>query len=161
MASPITPTPTCGRAAPDGSTVGVVESGFSVIDEPPARPDVTYGVVLENTSTAYLAILTLVTVQLTDADGNRANDTVRTPPSDPAQAVQTIFPGQRIGIGDQVYLDRQGIVEMTVEVGESSWMPVEQVRDGHTEPVDDGTAGILEATHRMQLTQDTQGGRGC
>jgi hypothetical protein len=128
MAGPTVPTLTCGRSAPDGSTIDVVEGGFSTVNEPPS-PDVTYGVVLENTSTAYLAILTLVVVRLTDAHGNRANDTVRTPLSDPAQAVQTIFPGQRIGIGDQVYLDRQGIEEMTVEVGESAWMPVEQMRD--------------------------------
>jgi hypothetical protein len=139
------PAITCGEAAPDGGTIDVVESGFSMLNEPDEDPELSYGVVLENTSRDYLAILTLVVIHLTDADGDRANDIIKSPPSPPAQAVHTIFPGQRVGIGEEIAIDLDAIHEHTVEVGVSAWIPIEQVRDvGKATATDlefDGAAG--------------------
>jgi hypothetical protein len=107
----------------------VVETGSSIMSDSGEEREVSYGVVLENASSTYLAIQTRVMVRLTDADGNQVRDRIEDPPGDPSWEIQTIFPGQRMGFGDDTYIDGNPVEELTVEVGQSLWMPIDQIRD--------------------------------
>jgi hypothetical protein len=150
-ATPIpTPSPTAGPTgppvpaaqAPDGGTVRVVEKGLSSMKDRDGKEMVSYGIVVENTSKDAVAVKTSATVRIIDAAGKAITDrTARA--TDVQREIGVVFPGQRVGIGGDTYVDRPGAATLTIEIGAAMWLPP----GNRVIPVAKATAGEVKTEH--------------
>ncbi|MEV6843656.1 hypothetical protein [Actinoplanes sp. NPDC051411] len=111
--------PVSGTTAPDGGSVRVAEQGLSQITDGTGRPQVSFGIVLESSSKAWIATGTSVTIALTDASGKTIDDQIEHGKYQ-AHATQ---PQARTGLGGQIYVSAAGATKLRVNVGASTWYP--------------------------------------
>lgn len=117
-----TPPVLINRAAWDGGSVEILESGFSTFTDSSGREFVTYGLVLTNTSTTYVA--TDVRIEI------HVGETEKRPIFDEGankyavwRTVGIIRPGQKSGIGAMVRGGLADWAEVHVKVHDARWLP--------------------------------------
>ncbi len=106
--------------AEDGGELRIVESGFSTVTNSNGNPMGTWGLVVENTSEDTAATQP-VELDYLDSSGESLVDDEPKVNSD----ITAIPPGGRAGISDTVYLDRPGLDEVDIELGETEWWPLD------------------------------------
>lgn len=111
--------PVPGVTAPDGGRLRVTEQGLSQIKDSNGKAMVSFGVILESTSTNWVADDTKLTVTLTDGSGAPVEDQVE----HGQYSVYATFPQHRTGLGTQVYVGAPGATRIQVQVGSSTWVP--------------------------------------
>jgi hypothetical protein len=97
----------------------VTEQGLSQIKDSNGKAMVSFGVILQNTSTNWVANNTKLTVVLTKASGAPVEDRVE----HGRYSAYATFPQHRTGVGAQVYVDAPGATRIQVRVGSSTWAP--------------------------------------
>jgi hypothetical protein len=111
--------PVSGVTAPDGGTLRVAEQGVSQIKDSYGKAMVSFGLVLENTSTNWVASDTKLTILLTKASGAPVEDKVE----HGQYSAYVTFPRHRTGLGAQVYVDAPGATRIQTRIGSSTWAP--------------------------------------
>jgi hypothetical protein len=111
--------PVAGVTAPDGGKLRVAEQGLSQIKDSYGKAMVSFGVILESTSTNWVANETKLTVTFTDGSGAPVEDTVE----HGQYSVYATFPQHRTGLGAQVYVGAPGATRVQVQIGSSTWVP--------------------------------------
>ncbi|MEV4757579.1 hypothetical protein AB0J86_21040 [Micromonospora sp. NPDC049559] len=120
----LTTTPPPAVVAPDGGSIRMVEQGLSSIWDGAGKEMVTYGIVVENTSRDRAAVKTKVTIRITDGSGKAITDLDAGSPA-VAREIGVVLPGQQVGIGGDVYVDRPGAASLLVEIAGATWLPPE------------------------------------
>jgi hypothetical protein len=113
------PAPVTGATAPDGGRLRVTEQGLSQINDSAGKVMVSFGVLLENTSTNWVATSTKLTVTLADDSGAPVEDRVE----HGQYSVYSTFPQHRTGLGAQIYVGSPGATRIAVQIGTSTWYP--------------------------------------
>lgn len=111
--------PVPGVTAPDGGVVRVTEQGLSQIKDSHGKAMVSFGVILANTSTNWVANNTKLTVELTNASGAPVEDRIE----HGQYTAYATFPQHRTGLGAQVYVGTPGATRIQVRAGSSTWVP--------------------------------------
>ncbi|MEU3269327.1 hypothetical protein ABZ639_00690 [Saccharomonospora sp. NPDC006951] len=115
---------------PDGGELKLVDSGLSIYEVEGLPDALSYGVVVENTSDAYVAEFPAVSVAVLDGNGEvvAAGDELAL-----RHDLTVVMPGERIGMGDAFNVGNLGLdpasVELDVTIGDARWRPVED--SGH------------------------------
>ncbi|ADD45622.1 hypothetical protein [Stackebrandtia nassauensis] len=109
----------------DDGEVRIVEKGYQPLVDVAGEPQVSWGAMVENTSEEMVAVVTLK-LAILDGDGKSLNKEHGDYDLDPT--VPVILPGQRVGIGDVVYMDSSGVAKVKLDVADVRWYPV----DGQT-----------------------------
>ncbi|MBO2456828.1 hypothetical protein [Actinomadura violacea] len=131
--------------AADAGTVRIVDHGFSTRRDAAGEEQVSWGLVLENTSRTSAAAVP-VTVGILDRGGAQLIGKV----SDFARHRSTpyILPGARYGIGDDTYVKRAGAARLSFALGAVQWLPPGDQRVPHL------TASLVKADlYRVDKTQ--------
>lgn len=110
-------------ASEDGGELRIVESGFSPITD---RPDnlVSWGLIVENTSSESAASVVL-DVDVIDANGDSL---VKGDGWQRSRRIDLIMPGERAGIGHATYVTGPGVADVTFELADPRWWPLDNDR---------------------------------
>lgn len=100
--------------SPDGGEVRVVEQGFSPLRDRFGEPQLSYGLILENTSREWIVRNTEIEIKWSDASG-AVVETYYT-------GLLDLLPGQRIGLGGQTPPDKPGAARMSVTLSPMQWL---------------------------------------
>ncbi len=128
VSAPAAPS-TRATVASDGGGLRVVEQGLSTTRDAAGKEMITYGIIVENTSKELLAAATDVRIRLIDASGATITDLVAGG-NEVVRKIAVLFPGQRAGIAADTYVDRSGTMELSVEIGDSTWLPAGDADSG-------------------------------
>lgn len=113
------PTFVNGTTAPDGGSVRVTGQGVSQITDGRGGAMVSFGVMVENTSTNWVATGTKLTVTFAKDSGAPVEDQIE----HGQYSAHATFPQQRTGIGAAIYVSSPGTTRIAVQIGASIWYP--------------------------------------
>lgn len=137
-----TPPPSPSPRPNDDGTVRIVEHGFTVERMERDAYQITWGVIVENTSRTTAASVP-VTLSLLDGKGRKLPTTMTRYVRDRPTAY--IMPGARFGLGDHshTYTRHPGTKAIKFELGAPAWLPPGDPR------APDLTATVLKTTPRQ------------
>lgn len=137
---------------PDDAEVTVAESGFSAVPDSTGQPQVSWGLILENTSEEAAATAT-VEIDVVDEDGDSLVAESYEHDRNMAELLRPsigdlVAPGEQTGLGDFVLLDDDEVAEVTFDVVEMRWWEPDSAPDTTEqevgEVVGDHSGGELE-----------------